>query len=137
MDKKNNRFHVHIIYQHCCFEITIKRYKSTNTQNPYLIFKGMEVPCAGAVIALRGHDGKMLWKVKSYSEVFALNCHGIDVNKDGTKDCIATGRLATIQAINPKNGENLQYVLLHLLDGTKDCQMSNIKAIHLTNACFI
>ncbi|KAK3095661.1 hypothetical protein FSP39_017289 [Pinctada imbricata] len=66
---------------------------------------GMDVPCAGAVIALRGTDGKLLWKVRSYSEVFALNCHTIDINKDGTKDCIATGRLATIQAINPLNGE--------------------------------
>lgn len=70
----------------------------------YLII-GMEVPCAGAIVALRGYDGKLLWKTKAYAEIFALNCHGVDANKDGTFDCIATGRLADIRVINPKNGK--------------------------------
>ena len=69
------------------------------------LFIGMKVPCVGGIVALRGYDGKLLWKVDSYSEVFALNCHGIDVNGDGVDDCIATGRLATLQAINPLNGK--------------------------------
>ncbi|KAJ8299124.1 hypothetical protein KUTeg_023184 [Tegillarca granosa] len=68
---------------------------------------GMEQPCAGAIVALRGYDGKLLWKTKAYAEIFALNCHGVDANKDGTFDCIATGRLADIRVINPKNGELL------------------------------
>lgn len=42
-----------------------------------------------------------------YSEVFAIICHGIDVNKDGTYDCLASGRLGTLVAINPKNGNLL------------------------------
>ncbi|XP_061162239.1 protein FAM234B-like [Saccostrea echinata] len=68
---------------------------------------GLKVPCAGGVIALRGYDGKLLWKVDVYSEVFAINCHGIDVNKDGTYDCLASGRLGTLVAIDPKNGKIL------------------------------
>lgn len=63
-----------------------------------------KTPCAGKVVALRGYDGKLLWKVDVYSEIFAINCHGIDVNKDGTYDCLASGRLGTLVAINPKNG---------------------------------
>lgn len=66
-----------------------------------------KTPCAGKVVALRGYDGKLLWKVDVYSEIFAINCHGIDVNKDGTYDCLASGRLGTLVAINPKNGELL------------------------------
>ncbi|XP_062612020.1 protein FAM234B-like [Saccostrea cucullata] len=68
---------------------------------------GLKVPCAGGVIALRGYDGKLLWKVDVYSEVFAINCHGIDVNKDGTYDCLASGRLGTLVAIDPKTGKVL------------------------------
>ncbi|XP_052801612.1 protein FAM234B-like [Mya arenaria] len=68
---------------------------------------GLTFPCAGAVVALRGRDGKLLWKADSYAEVLELVCHGIDVNQDGVDDCIATGRLAEMRAINPLNGETL------------------------------
>lgn len=66
---------------------------------------GLSLPCAGAVIALRGRDGKLLWKADAYAEVFELLCHGIDVNGDGVDDCIVTGRLAELRAINPRNGK--------------------------------
>lgn len=68
---------------------------------------GMKLPCAGAVVALRGRDGKLLWKAQAYAEVFELLCHGVDVNQDGKDDCIVTGRLGTIQAIDPLNGKTL------------------------------
>ncbi|XP_060600384.1 protein FAM234A-like [Ruditapes philippinarum] len=68
---------------------------------------GMKLPCAGAVVALRGRDGKLLWKASAYAEVFELLCHGIDVNQDGKDDCIATGRLGSISAIDPLNGKTL------------------------------
>lgn len=67
-------------------------------------FLGLQLPCAGAIIALRGRDGKLLWKANAYAEVFELLCHGIDVNSDGVDDCIVTGRLAELRAINPLNG---------------------------------
>ena len=69
----------------------------------------MKLPCAGAIVALRGKDGKLLWKADTYSEIFELLCHSIDVNQDGTDDCIATGRLGDMRAINPKNGIDLFY----------------------------
>ena len=64
----------------------------------------MEKPCAGAVIALRGYDGKLLWKTTTFSEIFALNCVGVDVNQDGTDECIASGRLKDLRALDPKTG---------------------------------
>ena len=67
---------------------------------------GMQTPCAGAVVALRGYDGKLLWQAVTYAEVFEINCNHVDVNKDGTKDCIVSGRLGTINAIDPKTGES-------------------------------
>ena len=75
-------------------------------------FLGMKLPCAGSIIALRGKDGKLLWKAEAYAEIFELLCHGIDVNQDGTDDCIATGRLADMRAINPKNGTYESYGFL-------------------------
>ena len=78
----------------------------------------MKLPCAGSVVALRGKDGKFLWKAPTYAEIFELLCHGIDVNQDGTDDCIATGRLADMRAINPKNGTST--VALDFFSGVSD-----------------
>ena len=47
----------------------------------------------------------MLWKTTTYSEIFAINCHGVDVNRDGTDDCIVSGRLKDLRAIDPKTGK--------------------------------
>ncbi|KAK3602624.1 hypothetical protein CHS0354_034208 [Potamilus streckersoni] len=69
--------------------------------------QGLRPPCAGSVVALRGFDGKLLWKADAYGEIFALNCHGIDANKDGVDECIASGRLADMRLVNPRNGEIL------------------------------
>ncbi|KAK3087336.1 hypothetical protein FSP39_004814, partial [Pinctada imbricata] len=68
---------------------------------------GMEEPCAGMIIALRGYDGEELWRRNVYSEIFALNCHGVDVDKDGRYECIATGRLGTIIAVDVRTGNIL------------------------------
>ncbi|XP_046574702.1 protein FAM234A-like [Haliotis rubra] len=76
-----------------------------DTMDQFCKDQGMETPCAGAVVALRGYDGKLLWQAKTYAEIFELNCHSIDVNRDGVNDCIATGRLGDIRAINIRNGE--------------------------------
>lgn len=52
----------------------------------------------------------MLWKTTTYSEIFAINCHGVDVNRDGTDDCIVSGRLKDLRAIDPKTGKICNYV---------------------------
>lgn len=64
----------------------------------------MEYPCAGEVIALRGYDGKELWTSSTRSASIFMNCEDFDVNKDGIKDCIVSGRQSTVQAIEPRTG---------------------------------
>ncbi|KAK6187472.1 hypothetical protein SNE40_005492 [Patella caerulea] len=62
----------------------------------------------GILIAVRGYDGKELWRTEEFgSSILFMNCHDIDVNKDGRKDCIVTGRKATIVAIDVKDGKIL------------------------------
>ncbi len=65
---------------------------------------GLDFPCEGEVIALRGTDGFVLWKAKLQSGVTDINCEDIDVNKDGQKDCIVSGKHGTFVAINSKSG---------------------------------
>lgn len=36
--------------------------------------------CEGSLLAVRGHDGKVLWKLGTKSEIFVINCD-IDINK--------------------------------------------------------
>ncbi|XP_013402918.1 protein FAM234B isoform X1 [Lingula anatina] len=68
---------------------------------------GSPSPCAGFVIALRGYDGKELWRLNTYAEVFEINCQELDVNKDGKLDCIGSGRLSTLLAFDPRTGQAL------------------------------
>lgn len=67
-------------------------------------YTDMSYPCLGHLFAIRGTDGEVLWKTFTKSAVIFINCEDFDVNKDGQKDCIVTGRRATLQAVNPKNG---------------------------------
>lgn len=43
----------------------------------------VKILCVGKVVVLRGYDGKLLWKVDVYFEIFVINCYGIDVMMDG------------------------------------------------------
>ncbi|XP_055955218.1 uncharacterized protein LOC126810645 [Patella vulgata] len=62
----------------------------------------------GIVIAVRGYDGKELWRTEKFgSSILFMNCHDIDVNNDSRIDCIVTGRNATIVAIDVTNGDIL------------------------------
>lgn len=70
-----------------------------------LKIKGKEYPCIGNLIALNGHNGSQLWSLKIRAEAFALNCEDFDINKDGKKDCIATGRKGLIAAFDPYEGK--------------------------------
>ncbi|XP_045211867.2 uncharacterized protein LOC123563244 [Mercenaria mercenaria] len=69
--------------------------------------KGEPYPCMANVIALNGHDGSQLWSMKVRSEIFVMNCEDFDINKDGKKDCIGTGRSGQIAAFNPYKGETI------------------------------
>ncbi|XP_055907141.1 uncharacterized protein LOC129942294 [Eupeodes corollae] len=65
-----------------------------------------DVPCEGGVIALDGANGNLLWQTWSIGNVFSLYCT-VDIDKDGFIDCIASGRLGMIFAINGRNGNKL------------------------------
>ncbi|WAQ95671.1 hypothetical protein MAR_028361 [Mya arenaria] len=67
--------------------------------------RGFQYPCFGSIMALRGYDGKVLWDIDVRSEVLFFNCEQFDFDKDGKQDCIATGRMGTIIAFNPRNGD--------------------------------
>ncbi|XP_052780569.1 uncharacterized protein LOC128217450 [Mya arenaria] len=67
---------------------------------------GFQYPCFGSIMALRGYDGKVLWDIDVRSEVLFFNCEQFDFDKDGKQDCIATGRMGTIIAFNPRNGSS-------------------------------
>ena len=58
----------------------------------------------GNIIAVNGINGSQLWSMKTRSETFVMNCEDFDVNKDGKKDCIATGRTSQIAAFDPYIG---------------------------------
>ncbi|XP_005105920.2 protein FAM234A [Aplysia californica] len=75
------------------------------TMDKYCQEEGLQTPCAGMVVALRGYDGKLLWKVSTYAEIFEVNCNLIDANGDGLKECVASGRLGTIYAIDIRTGK--------------------------------
>ncbi len=56
------------------------------------------------MIALRGTDGYELWHVRTRASISEITCDLLDVNKDGHKDCIVSGKHGTLVAINIKTG---------------------------------
>ncbi|KAI0227422.1 hypothetical protein LSAT2_022102 [Lamellibrachia satsuma] len=67
-------------------------------------------PCEARLVALRGYDGKELWRIRVQSAPFEMNCHKIDIDKDGKADCIASGRMGTVVAFDPRKGKVLWQV---------------------------
>ena len=66
---------------------------------------GETFPCAARLVALRGYDGKELWRIRVQAGPFEMNCHKIDIDKDGKADCIASGRRGTVVAFDPRKGD--------------------------------
>ena len=59
----------------------------------------------GYLMAVRGYDGQLLWKLTVRSEVFLMNCEDFDIDQDGKPDCIGTGRQGCAVAFNPYEGK--------------------------------
>ena len=57
---------------------------------------------------MRGTDGYVMWKAKMQSGVTDINCEYVDVNRDGQKDCIVSGKHGTLSAVNSKTGKYLK-----------------------------
>ena len=70
-----------------------------------IFVSGETFPCAGRLVALRGYDGKELWRLRIQSTAFEMNCNNIDIDKNGKADCIASGRAGTVVAFNSRKGE--------------------------------
>ena len=49
-----------------------------------------------------------------------MNCGNIDVNKDGKTDCIATGRLSTLVAFDPRKGLFIEVNVKLVFKGESD-----------------
>jgi len=65
----------------------------------------VETPCSGTVYGIRGYDFSILWSFRVKQSIFELVCDKIDIDDDGYRDCIGTGRQATLVAFDPRNGK--------------------------------
>ena len=65
----------------------------------------MTFPCAGAVVAMDGRNGGILWELNTENEVFAILCGHLDANGDGIKDCLVAGRMGVLHAVDSTNGK--------------------------------
>ncbi|XP_059161423.1 uncharacterized protein LOC131944658 isoform X2 [Physella acuta] len=54
-------------------------------------------------MAVEGGGGKELWRRYTAHEIYGLNCQ-YDINKDGVKDCLSSGRAGTFLAVSGKDG---------------------------------
>ncbi|KAK2166849.1 hypothetical protein LSH36_34g01067 [Paralvinella palmiformis] len=78
---------------------------SRSNEDQYCKERGFTTsPCVAEVKAIRGYDGALIWQFYAHSSIFEMNCGNIDINKDGKMDCIASGRLATVVAFDPREG---------------------------------
>ncbi len=65
----------------------------------------VEEPCSGTVYGIRSYDFTILWSFRVKQSIFELVYDGIDINNDGYRDCIGSGRQATLVAFDPRNGK--------------------------------
>lgn len=63
-------------------------------------------PCFGGILALNGLTGKELWRHYTLHEVFAINCNA-DIDFDGVRDCLISGRAGVFEAISAQAGKML------------------------------
>lgn len=84
--------------------VRINLYLSENKY--FFLCAGSSYPCGGVLMALRGDDGRELWRAATRSVVVHHVCGGVDVNGDGRGDCIVTGRHSTCQAVDVVTGLN-------------------------------
>ncbi|CAI9740504.1 Hypothetical predicted protein [Octopus vulgaris] len=96
------------------FVVAILHYKSSSQHSPCqttskewnLSFgnNGLSYPPTGQLLAIRGCDGKQLWKHSTKSSILYIHCDQLDANQDGKHDCLISGYDATLQAIDPRKG---------------------------------
>ena len=62
--------------------------------------------CAVKIMAFDGINGSTVWEADVNFEAFAVKCQ-LDVDSDGVKDCLATGRYSGFVALSGLNGSIL------------------------------
>lgn len=80
---------------------------SGNSEEPFKKFckqKGVAYPCGGELVAVRGYDGKQLWRLSTKSSILYIHCDQLDVDQDGQFDCLVSGYHATLHAVDPRKG---------------------------------
>lgn len=63
-------------------------------------------PCYGGLLALDGKTGQEIWRHYTMHEIYGVNCNG-DLDTDGVRDCLISGRAGIFQAINGKTGNKI------------------------------
>ena len=59
------------------------------------------------LIGLKVSDGSECWRRQLINEPSKYNCRLLDINSDGTNDCIVVGSHGLLAAIDPNNGKCL------------------------------
>ena len=67
-----------------------------------LYFNGT-YPCYGGLLALDGKTGQEIWRHYTMHEIYGVNCNG-DLDSDGVRDCLISGRAGVFQAVSGKTG---------------------------------
>lgn len=70
-----------------------------------LYFNGT-YPCYGGLLALDGKTGQEIWRHYTMHEIYGVNCNG-DLDTDGVRDCLISGRAGVFQAVSGKTGDTI------------------------------
>lgn len=70
-----------------------------------LYFNGT-YPCHGGLLALDGKTGQEIWRHYTMHEIYGVNCNG-DLDTDGVRDCLISGRAGVFQAVSGKTGNTI------------------------------
>ena len=65
--------------------------------------------CFVKVVVLSGQDGTIIWEQNANFSIFSVRCI-LDINNDGTQDCILTGRTGGFSALSGIDGSLLWVV---------------------------
>ncbi|TRY69355.1 hypothetical protein TCAL_11022 [Tigriopus californicus] len=66
------------------------------------------------LIGLEPRKGRELWRRALYAPPKQMDCHYLDVNSDGVKDCLVIGDKGLLAAIDPVRGEQLWFLHHHI-----------------------
>lgn len=91
-----------------------------NTKNLIFIYRGnhmcqqdKKTDNVNGVLLVVGNSGKVGWYTRETRIPTEINCHMLDVNRDGQKDCLVSGSEGLLAALNPLSGTYYWYIHKH------------------------